>query len=510
VTVGKVFLVGAGPGDPGLLTQRGAALIESADILVVDDLVNPQIFSHRLIPLIYVGKRGPGSPAGSFRRVAQSGINALLVRLARAGHRVVRLKGGDPLVFGRGGEEMEALKKSGIPYEIVPGVSSATAAPAFAGVPVTDRRWSSQVTFITGHERRADDDEVGRIDWDGLPKKGTLVVLMGVSQWTQIQNRLLKAGWSARERVVAIESATLKQQRIVSSTLGESIKAFRRARLTSPSVIVVGQVNQLHRRLNWLKEKPLLGRVVAVTRAAHQNKALVTALEDRGAQVIHCPSIETKTITDSHEIKSAVQHLSGGGFDWAVFLSENGVKSFAQVWDGRPWPKRTRVCAVGPGTAQAVREAGWPVHRMPEEYSSAGVALVLGGVKGRRILVPRVQTAPHDFVSGLRRKGAHVEEVATYRTLRAPAPPQSIRRHVLANADAITFTSASTVENFISYFSAAERRRLFSRVTALSIGPTTTAALKKMGARKIQQSRRATIEHMVDALVKVFRGSPRS
>ena len=271
---GKVFLVGAGPGDTGLITVRGRDCIETADVLVVDALVNPSLFTGAKARVHYVGKRGPGAPHGSSARLSQKAIHTLLIREARKGRRVVRLKGGDPIVFGRGSEEMEALRAAHVSYEVVPGIPSPIAVPAFAGIPITDRRWSSQVTFLTGQEGPNRHSDYKRVDWKSLPIGGTLVILMGVSRWPIIQKRLLALGWPPSMAIAAIESGTTKAQRVIQAYLGKSVRIFKKRKLVAPAIIVVGQVAGLSGALSWVeKEKPLLGRKVVVTRAEFQSSA---------------------------------------------------------------------------------------------------------------------------------------------------------------------------------------------------------------------------------------------
>jgi uroporphyrinogen III methyltransferase/synthase len=283
-----VHIVGAGPGDPGLITRRGLELINTADVIVLDALVNPALLrGNPTAEIIYVGKRGPGARCGAMLTMPQPQINRLLIKLAKKGRRVVRLKGGDPFVFGRGGEEMEALRDAGLGYEIVPGVSSAIAAPAYAGIPVSDRRWASHVTFLTGHE--------GRVP-DYAPRE-TLVVLMGVAAWPRLALNLAAEGWPARTTVAAVESGTTREQRVLMTTLKESTDFFKKKKLEAPTIVVVGDVARHGKTSAWLSRvKPLLGRTVVVTRAEGQNDSFAALLRDKGADVIECPAIDIQPL----------------------------------------------------------------------------------------------------------------------------------------------------------------------------------------------------------------------
>lgn len=498
---GRVFLVGAGPGDPGLFTRRGADLVSTADAIVVDALVNPALLREASAEIFYVGKRGPGAPKGASLALPQAGINRLLIRLARAGRRVVRLKGGDPFVFGRGSEELDALVDAGISFEIVPGVTSAVAAPAAAGIPVTDRRWASQFTIVTGREGRDGQALSPEIRWDRLPTDGTLSILMGVSRWSGIQASLLSAGWSSSTPVAAVESGTTDRQRTLLSTLGRSVADFRRARLVAPAVIVVGRVAGLARRFGGrTADKPLAGRRVAVTRAADQNERLRILLEEKGARVIVCPLIKTVPDVDLSESRrlAALLRSPRPRFDALVFVSANGVRYFDETI-GVParMMNRFRLCAVGPRTAEIMKERGWRVTSVAKEFNAAGAVRALGRVKGKTILVPRVQDGPPGLVEKLRRKGAEVREIGLYRTVPL-APTPEMRLNLLDGVDAVTFLSASSVRSFAAAFSPDERKRILRRGGAVAIGAATSAELRRHGIKPIWEAERATAMGVVE------------
>lgn len=504
---GKIYLVGAGPGDPGLLTVRGAEVISTADAIVLDELVNPEILRpNPAARLIYVGKRGPGAPSGAFRRFSQGAINRILISLARKGLRVVRLKGGDPFVFGRGSEELEALRKAGARFEVIPGVTSATAVPAYAGIPATHRLWASQVTFITGREGDAQKSRAASVDWDHLSKNGTLIVLMGVSEWPNIQKKLLKAGWPSKKPVALIESGTLPGQRVFLTSLGASLNELKKRHLVAPSIIVVGEVARLARPLAWLKrEKPLFGRRIVTTRPEDQSAEFNQNLRDKGAYVISSPAIAIEPLSDDFDILNVRGRLKANSkaYDWAVFLSANGARMFAKAFGGDlRILNQTPICAVGPQTRQTILELGGRVQKMAKAYNARGVAAVLGRVKGKRVLIPRVESGPQDLRVALLKRGAQVDEITVYRTVPVLVAP-AVKKEILKGVEAVAFTSGSTVRSFCQSFTAEERRMIFRKAYAVSIGPITSAALRQFGIRNIRQPTKATTDGMIQLLCRI-------
>lgn len=500
---GKVFLVGAGPGDPGLLTLRGAQLLAAADVIVTDALVNPRLLRGLRGRVVDAGKRGPGKENERAHGPSQPSINRLLIRFARSGKNVVRLKGGDPFVFGRGSEELEALRAAGIPFEVVPGVTSATAAPAYAGIPITDRRWASQVTFVTGHERPG--KESG-IDWARMSPTGTLVVLMGVLSWPRLCAELLANGWPASTPVAAVENGATPRQRVLRGALRNSVRLFSAEKLSAPAIVVVGRVASLADRLSWLKrERPLFGRRVIITRAAESNDRLAALLDADGAEPVACPLIRVRPLrTSSLSSLRMAATAARMPFDWLVFLSANAVRIFQELWPEAPAAlSHVPVVAVGPQTALAAAQAGWRVSKTPPVFTSAGVRSVLGRVRGKRILLPRARIAPPELVAALERAGATVEALPIYET-EFVRPSIGIRAEIMRGADAITFLSASSVEGFGQAFSGAERRRLLKNTLILSIGPMTTAAIRgRLGLRPVE-ARAATAEGVLAELRRVF------
>jgi uroporphyrinogen III methyltransferase/synthase len=428
-----VYLVGAGPGDPGLLTMRGAELLRRADVVVHDRLAEVELLT--LVPpsalVIDVGKR-PGSP------VEQESINELLISHGLAGRTVVRLKGGDPFVFGRGGEEAEALIKAGVAFEVVPGVTSAVAVPAYAGIPVTHRGLSTSFTVVTGHSRHSVDRET---DWKGLAGAGgTIVVLMGVAHRGEIAARLMAAGRAADTPVAAVCWGTRPSQRTVRTTLAE----LGAAELEPPATIVIGEVAGLD--LDWFERRPLFGKSVVVTRSRSQSSELVTRLRELGASVVELPTIAVEDPADGG-LALRAQAVEVASYDWVVFTSTNAVDRFCRLLrDARAFAP-ARVAAVGSGTAEALARYGVIADLVPDEAVAESLVGALGHGPGR-VLLPRAAVGRDALPNGLRAAGWDVEVVEAYRTL--AAQPSASAIDAVLEADAITFTSSSTVTNFLS------------------------------------------------------------
>lgn len=481
-----VWLVGAGPGDPGLITVRGAEALATADVVVHDRLAEASLLD--LAPAsaerIDVGK-SPGGP------VHQDEINALLVDRARAGKEVVRLKGGDPFVFGRGGEEAEALKEAGIAFEVVPGITSAVAVPAYAGVPVTHRGLSTSFTVVTGHSRHSLDTE---IDWASVAHAGgTIVVLMGVAHRAEISARLIDAGLAAATPVAAIRWGTRPEQRTVRTTLG----GLAGVELEPPVTMVIGAVAGLD--LAWFESRPLFGRRVVVTRARSQAPELTARLARLGAEVVSVPTIE---IADPGDGGAA---LAGAAarvreYDWVLFTSANAVERFmARLRDARAFGD-VRVAAVGPGTATALASAGVLADLLPPE--SVGEALVDEIPAGRgRVLVPQAAAARAVVVDGVRAKGWAVDVVEAYCTRPVEPPPEVLA--AAAKADAIAFTSSSTVTNYVD---AAGVTAVPSVVAC--IGPVTADTARERGLEVTVVASPHTLDGLVDALTSVLAKRP--
>ena len=478
-----VYLVGAGPGDPGLLTRRGADLLARADVVVHDRLSEISLLdlAPKDVERVDVGK-SPGGP------VAQQEINDLLVERGLRGQEVVRLKGGDPFVFGRGGEEAQALAEAGVPFEVVPGVSAAVAVPAYAGIPVTHRTLSTSFTVVTGHSRHAVDDDV---DWDALARAAdTIVVLMGVAHRADIAARLQAGGLPADTPVAAVRWGTRPGQRTVRTTLGELAGAV----LEPPVTIVIGKVAGLD--LRWFEGRPLFGRKVVVTRARAQASSLVAKLAALGAETIELPTIEIADAADGGE---ALREAAGrvGSYDWVVFASVNAVdRLFAYLHDARAFGP-AGVAAVGPGTVGALAAHGVVADLQPA--SAVAEALVESFPSGAgRVLVPQAAAARPVLAEGLRAKGWEVDVVEAYRTV--PARPADDALAAAAKADAIAFTSSSTVTSWLALAGA----DALPPVVAC-IGPVTAATAAEHGVPVTVVAGEHTVEGLVDAVVAAFR-----
>lgn len=448
---GKVWLVGAGPGDPGLLTLAGAACLSRAEVVVYDRLVHPRLLD--LAPAgaerIYVGKQAGG------HTLTQDEINALLVARAREGKRVVRLKGGDPYVFGRGGEEAMALAAAGVPFDVVPGVTSAVAAPAYAGIPVTHRGLASSVAVVTGHEDAA--KEESSIDWARLATgMDTLVLLMGLANLPDIAEQLVRHGRPPETPAAVIEWGTLPRQRTVSGTLEDIARRAAEAGLQPPAVTVVGEVARLRETLRWFDNRPLFGKRVLVTRTRRQASALSQALAEAGAEPIELPAIEIEPRADPASVQAARDALRAGAYAWAVFTSANGVELFfghlrERGLDARAFGSAL-VVAIGPGTAEALASEGITADVVPENFVTEGLlrALVEHELTGRRVLVPRAEGARRELIEGLESLGARVDELTLYRSA-VPREPdaEGLRRLRAGEVDIVTFASSSAVRNLV-------------------------------------------------------------
>jgi uroporphyrinogen III methyltransferase/synthase len=449
LTVGKVWLVGAGPGDPGLITVAGLERLREADVIVYDRLVSPRLLEHARedAELIFMGKvAGKGAHD-------QAKINDLLVEKAREGRRVVRLKGGDPFVFGRGGEEAEALRAAGVPFEVVPGVTSAAAVPAYAGIPVTHRGLASTFAVVTGHEDPGKDESA--IDWGRLATAtDTLVLLMGVKTLPEIVEKLIEGGRPPETPVAVIQSGTTPDQRTVTGTLADIVRRVREAGLQPPAITVVGEVVRLRGTLAWFEDRPLFAKRVLITRTRRQASALARLLAEEGAVPIELPAIEIEPSVDEAALEAALDGLRAGAYAWVVFTSANGVEIFFGLMRERDLDARAftgaRVAAIGPATADALAERGISADALPDEYVAEGVVEALRPHlrPGDRVLVPRAEGARPELIEGLSALGGQVDEVTIYRAAvpkEAPAEALSLLRE--GGIDIVTFTSSSTVRN---------------------------------------------------------------
>ena len=498
---GKVFLVGAGPGDPDLVTVKGLGCIESADVVVHDRLVDRRLLS-RASPtaeLIDVGKF-PGGGGGR-----QAEINALLADRAKEGKTVVRLKGGDPFVFGRGGEEAEALHAEGVPFEVVPGVTSAIAGPAYAGIPLTHRNLSSHFTVVTGSE--APDKGASSADWAALAKHGgTLVVLMGWENLSSIVEALVRHGRPPDTPVALVRWATEPYQQTVVGTLSSIVDEAAAANIAPPVVAVVGAVVGLSGKLRWFENRPLFGKRVLVTRTRTQAGALSEVLYRRGADVIELPTIEIGPMEDYGQLDAALRHVDG--YDWVIFTSVNAVQAVfgrfdALGLDARAF-HRSKLAAIGPATADSLRGHGVVADFVPDEFLSEAVVkgLKRHGLKGGRVLLPRSDIAHGTLSLGLADLGATVDDVAVYRTDTPKEARQLLRDIISDGIDIATFTSSSTVSNLAQLLDS--DLGPLSDATIGCIGPVTAATARELGLRVDILAGEHTIEGLVDALEAHF------
>ena len=500
-----IYLVGSGPGDPGLFTVKGADCMRRADVVVYDRLAPEALLAHARpeAELVYVGKK-PGEPS-----MSQEEINALLVKLGRAEKTVVRLKGGDPYVFGRGGEEALALVEADLPFEVVPGVTSGIAAPAYAGIPVTHRGVSTSVAFITGHEdpTKGESD----VDWGRLANGAeTLVLYMGVGRLAVISAQLVAGGRSPETPVACIRWGTTPEQEMVTGTLADIAERIEAANLKPPAITVVGGVVSLRNEgLDWFERKPLFGRRVVVTRARAQAGELSRKLEALGAEVYEFPTIKIVPPEDFAPLDMAIRDLDS--FGWIVFTSVNGVEAFVERLkhyglDLRAVPRRAKVAAIGPATAQKVEEVGLKVDITPEEYKAEALieALANYSLEGKKVLIPRAKVAREVLPEKLRESGAEVVVPPAYESVPSSEGKGQLKKLLESGEiDCITFTASSTVENFVRAFGK-EAGWLLSSTRAACIGPITAGTCRDHGLSVDVEADEYTIPGLVSAVVELL------
>ncbi len=488
---GKVYLVGAGPGDPGLITVKGRDVLARADCVLYDHLANDALLA--LAPAkaerLYVGKKK------SDHALSQEEICELLVERARRGLAVVRLKGGDPFIFGRGGEEAEALAAAGIPFEVVPGVTTPLGIAAYSGVPLTHRSHTSAVTFVTGHNVEA-------IDWSKAGASETVVLFMGLTQVRAIAAAIVANGRSPQTPALAVRWATYPWQETVSGTLADIADRIDAARMKPPATIIIGEVVRLRATLNWFEKLPLFGQRIVVTRASEQAGELTERLRALGADAVELPSISLLPPLDTGPLDAALARLDS--YDWLVFTSANGVRFFLERLDASAFDLRrlrARLAAIGPATRAALEALHLKTDLMPESFVAEGLveAFAKLDLAGRRILLPRAAAARDLLPEALRAMGAHVDVAAAYRNV----PPEGAGERAselfssARKPDWVTFTSSSTVSNFL----AIAPPGALEGVRIASIGPVTSAAAARHGLAVDAEAKQFTIEGLIDALL---------
>jgi uroporphyrinogen III methyltransferase/synthase len=494
---GWVALVGAGPGDPGLITVRGRDLLEMADAVVTDRLGTEALLGRcRADARIVDAGKAPGRQA-----LTQEQINQTLVRLAQEGLGVVRLKGGDPFVFGRGGEEAMALHEAGIPVEIVPGITSAIAAPGSAGIPVTHRALATSFTVVTGHEDPSKPSQ--QTDWAALARTpGTLVVLMGMGRLAGIARALIAAGRPADQPAAAVQWGTTPRQRQVVSTLGGLADAVAAAGLGNPAVVVIGDVAGLAAQIDWRSGRALAGRSVVVTRARTQASDLAHRLAGLGAEVIELPVIRIRAIEEPTNLDRVMDRISG--YRLVVVTSVNGVDAlFARLAergaDARAIDREARVVAIGPATAQRLAAYGIRAALVPEQFVAEGIlaALDRDDLRGIPALVARARGARSVLIEGLVARGAEVDELELYESVAEATEPDQLERAL--DADYVTFTASSTVNRFVELVGAARAAAFGGRT--VSIGPVTSATMRALGLEVDAEADPHTVPGLIDALL---------
>jgi len=501
---GMVYLIGAGPGSPDLITVKGKECLQKADVIVYDYLVSESLLSlgGKDVEIVYAGKKS------GRHTMSQKEINSLLIEKANKGLTVARLKGGDPFIFGRGGEEAMELSKAGITFEIVPGVTSAIAVPAYAGIPLTHRDYSSTVCLITGHEDPA--KEKSTINWDAIARSsGTVVFLMGIGNLDKIARTLIDNGRPSNSPVVAIGNGTMPNQRTIIGTLANISEKVKDEDFTPPGVIVVGDVVNLRDHLNWFESLPLFGKRIVVTRPEDQATSFISTLSELGAQCLLFPTIKIIPPASWKELDRAIEGLSR--YDWIIFTSVNGVKYFFERLHAAKKDVRhlngIKIGVIGPRTTSALIDRGISPDLVPDKYWAEGVVEELEGypLDGKRILLPRPSVARHYMPKKLKDSGAIVDVVEAYQTV-LPDYSQNQIDELFENGkiDMITFTSPSTVTNFLAIFEGKSIYEVISRMKVACIGPITAQKASEAGLRVVVSPDEYTADALARAIAEVY------
>lgn len=501
---GIVYLVGAGPGAPSLITLRGVECLRQAEVVVYDYLANEQLLCHapESAERIYAGKIGGRHNQG------QDEINDLLIAKGKAGKTVVRLKGGDPFVFGRGGEECEALRDAGIPFEVVPGVTAAVGASSYAGIPLTHRDITASVAFVTGQEGK--DKDESNIDWDRLSLGGgTVVFYMGITTLRRNMQRMIEHGRSPATPVALVRWATTACQQVLVGTLADIADRAEECGFKPPAITIVGEVVALREKLQWFDRRPLCGKKVIVTRAAEQAGELSAKLAARGATVLECPTIRLIEPESWQLLDLAIRELPG--YDWLVLTSGNAVRYFFQRLDALGLDARAvagcRVCAVGPKTADEIRAFGIKPDLVPSDYKAEGVVTEFSrlDMHNSRVLFPRADKARDVIPRELKRMGAHVDSPVAYRnTFPERLPPETLFALEKRSVDCITFTSSSTVQNLAAMLGEELMLDMLKGVVVASIGPITSKSCRDLGLKVDIEPKSYTLDALLESLETHF------
>lgn len=503
--IGTVYLIGAGPGDPGLLTLKAKECIENSGVVVYDYLASPFLlqYAQKDAEIIYVGKKGGD------HTLSQDGINQLLVDKARQGHDVARLKGGDPFVFGRGGEEAQMLLSHGVSYEVIPGVTSAVAAPAYAGIPITHRDHTSFVSFITGHENP--NKENSSMQWDVFAKSNaTLVFFMGVKNLPNIAQQLIEHGKDKNTPVALVRWGTTTKQQTVTGTLDTIVDEVKKAGLKSPASIVIGDVVTLRNELAWFDKRPLFGKKIVITRARAQASSMVSELTRLGAHCIEIPTIKIEPPKDLNPLKSAIDNVKK--YDWLVFTSVNGVKYFFDTLFDMGKDVRVlghlKFACIGPVTKERLSDYGITSDILPNTYRAESVVEAFSDIdmSGKKVLLPRAKKARTILPEELDKMGAFVDEIVSYETvLCEDGKDQLISLLENKEIDAVTFTSSSTVSNFMSLLESKDQKEMLENVVVASIGPITSDTARDFGRVPDLEAEEYTIPGLIQSLLNHYR-----
>ena len=501
MNLGKVYLVGAGPGDPKLITLRGIECLQMADVVIYDFLAN-QILLDLHSPL---AERVYGGKMKGEQEERQAEINQEMLRFARSGQVVVRLKGGDPFVFGRGGDEALVLAEAGIDFEIVPGITSAIAVPAYAGIPVTMRNYASSFAVVTGHSSAL--DSISPIGWEKIAIGiDTIVILMGIGHLDGVTQRLIENGRSPQTPTTLVRCGTTPEQEAIEGTLADIVQKAKEANFRSPAVIIVGEVNNLRTHLQWFEQKPLFGRKILVTRARSQSANFVDKLVSQGATVLTCPMIEIVPIDQNLALDRSIDSLSD--YDWIVFTSTNSVNIFYQRLREKGKDSRSfgpvKVCAVGKKTTEVLHQVGIFPDFVPSESLGAVIAKEIGDVVHQRILMPRSRIGRPELLDSLRERQAIVDDIPVYDTIKVVCEEQNeiLKKLEDGDIDMVTFTSSSTAENFFAILN--DPRSAMANVRIAVIGQSTARTVMMYGLKCDIVADQPLIENLTDSIVEFY------